>query len=1069
MTHQNQIILSQLTPPAQKSTILERPRVIQLLQQCLDYPLTTLVTETGYGKTTSALGLIKSLKLPFFWFTVSRNERDPRLFLTYLCSAFNQQGYKIGLPALRVLENSDVDLQECLIMLENSITSSLDEEALFVVDDFQSLNESDEILRTMNWFIDHLPANLHLVILSRTMPEFPSINNWRVRGKLLEIDKDSLSFSADETDQLYRSTYHLDLPREDLTRLHQRTEGWAIGLQVVWQSIKAMPNMPLESLLEEESEASGSSLGNLFAYLADEVLDMQSEDTQDFLIQTSILQFLDSDTCDFLLDRQNSAETLNDLYRSGLFIEQMKPDVFRYHHIFREFLLSRLSKNEELKKGLHRKLASYFSAHHYWEQAISHLISAGDYSRLKQVLDEVAERLLQSGLKQSIRYWLGKLPPEEMSQYPYGNYLLGEVERIEANFDLALEAYRTAQRLYQNLGNDWGVSMALRGQAQVYLDTLRPVNAEQLLAKALNLLDQAEYPLEVSGLLTQIAENQVNQGAMLEAEKNLQKARELSPMYAEMQAFTEARLLLRTGRLDEGLDLLARLDPGTSNQRMARPQRFHREATLLLSLYYSLQGKYESARQYADKGLQVSRQLQAKYVEAVARIRLGHALQLDLSEGLDAQGVLEIRKLYEFAIENVDIVRIHVEPLWGLCRLVGYAGNLEEAKRIGDNALVIAANAGDEWIGLLVRISLGAALAMGNAYEAASSILSVADSLAKKLNDTLASTAAYLWEAYTADKQGYRSSALLFLEQGLEQIQKYQYQFLLNKGTLLGPDDPFTFYPLMLLARENGLQPELLSQILSDLPASIGKYHPGYTLSLNLFGGFEARKGKHLIPAENWKRDKARQMLQALACNLGRGMSKEQLALLFWPDADELTAANNFKVTLSALNQTLEPDRPSKEAAQFVVRIGDHYQLNQQMKIKLDTTQFEKLALSLQLEDNEQALTIYKGKLLEGEPLQEDFMPEVQYYHRLYLDCLGKVIEAAIADREFGKGLELSNRLVRQEPLLEVGYQYQMRIYHALGNASMVRKVYNQAVDVCRKVYGMESDGLLAFYRQLTG
>lgn len=1069
MTHQNQIILSQLTPPAQKSTILERPRVIQLLQQCLDYPLTTLVTETGYGKTTSALGLIKSLKLPFFWFTVSRNERDPRLFLTYLCSAFNQQGYKIGLPALRVLENSDVDLQECLIMLENSITSSLDEEALFVVDDFQSLNESDEILRTMNWFIDHLPANLHLVILSRTMPEFPSINNWRVRGKLLEIDKDSLSFSADETDQLYRSTYHLDLPREDLTRLHQRTEGWAIGLQVVWQSIKAMPNMPLESLLEEESEASGSSLGNLFAYLADEVLDMQSEDTQDFLIQTSILQFLDSDTCDFLLDRQNSAETLNDLYRSGLFIEQMKPDVFRYHHIFREFLLSRLSKNEELKKGLHRKLASYFSAHHYWEQAISHLISAGDYSRLKQVLDEVAERLLQSGLKQSIRYWLGKLPPEEMSQYPYGNYLLGEVERIEANFDLALEAYRTAQRLYQNLGIDWGVSMALRGQAQVYLDTLRPVNAEQLLAKALNLLDQAEYPLEVSGLLTQIAENQVNQGAMLEAEKNLQKARELSPMYAEMQAFTEARLLLRTGRLDEGLDLLARLDPGTSNQRMARPQRFHREATLLLSLYYSLQGKYESARQYADKGLQVSRQLQAKYVEAVARIRLGHALQLDLSEGLDAQGVLEIRKLYEFAIENVDIVRIHVEPLWGLCRLVGYAGNLEEAKRIGDNALVIAANAGDEWIGLLVRISLGAALAMGNAYEAASSILSVADSLAKKLNDTLASTAAYLWEAYTADKQGYKSSALLFLEQGLEQIQKYQYQFLLNKGTLLGPDDPFTFYPLMLLARENGLQPELLSQILSDLPASIGKYHPGYTLSLNLFGGFEARKGKHLIPAENWKRDKARQMLQALACNLGRGISKEQLALLFWPDADELTAANNFKVTLSALNQTLEPDRPSKEAAQFVVRIGDHYQLNQQMKIKLDTTQFEKLALSLQLEDNEQALTIYKGKLLEGEPLQEDFMPEVQYYHRLYLDCLGKVIEAAIADRDFGKGLELSNRLVRQEPLLEVGYQYQMRIYHALGNASMVRKVYNQAVDVCRKVYGMESDGLLAFYRQLTG
>jgi LuxR family maltose regulon positive regulatory protein len=1066
MTHRNQIILSQLTPPAQKSSILDRPRVLHLLKQSLDYPLTTLVTETGYGKTTSALSLIKSLRFPFFWYTVSRNELDPRLFLTYLCSAFNQQGSKIGLPALRVLEDSDIDLQECLITLVNAIASLLNTDALFVMDDFQSLNESDEILGMMNWFIEHMPANLHLVILSRTQPEFPSINKWRVKGRLLEIDKDSLSFSADETDQLYRSTYQLDLPKDDLARLHQRTEGWAIGLQMVWQSIKAMPNMPIESLLEEES---GSSLGNLFAYLADEVLETQTTEQQDFLIKTSVLQFLDSDTCDFLLDRQNSAETLSDLFRSGLFIEQLKPDVFRYHHIFREFLLSRLSKYEELKKGLHRKLASYFSAHHYWEQAISHLISAGDFGRLRQILDEVGERLLQSGLKQSVRYWLGKLPEDEMSQYPYGNYLFGEVERTEARFDMALEYYRTAQRLYQNARNPWGMSLALRGQAQVYLDTLRPVNAVQLLDRALELLDPAEYPLEVSGLLTQIAENQVNQGAMHEAEKSLQKARQLSPTYAEAQAYIEARLLLRTGRLEEGLLLLEKLETGTSEQRMARPQRFHREATLLLSLYHALRGEWVLARKYAKKGLQVSRQLQANYVEAVAKMRLGHALQLDLSQGLDAQGVQDIRNLYEFAIENVDIVRIHVEPLWGLCRLVGYAGNLEEAKRIGDRALLIAANAGDEWIGLLVRISLGAALAMGGELEAASSILSVADSLAKKLNDTLASAAAHLWEAYTADKQGYRSSALLFLEQGLELIQKHQYQFLLTRGSLLGPDDPFTFYPLVLRAREMGLQLDLLTPVLNNLPVSVAKYHPGYSLSLNLLGGFEARKGKHLVPAEQWKRDKARQLLQALAVNSGKGMSKEQLALLFWPDADEFTAANNFKVTLSALNQTLEPDRPPKEAAQLVIRNGDQYQLNQQMKINLDTDQFEKSALSLELEDKERALALYKGRMLEGEQLQEAFMPEVQYYHRLYLDCLGKVIGAAIADKDFDKGLELSNRLVRQEPLLEVGYQYQMRIYHALGNISMVRKVYNQARDVSRRTYGVESSDLRTLFQELTG
>lgn len=1064
MTHRNQIILSQLTPPAQKSSILDRPRVLRLLKQSLDYPLTTLVTETGYGKTTSALSLIKSINLPVFWYTVSRNERDPRLFLTYLCSAFNQQGHKIGLPALRVLENSDTDLQECVITLLNAITSLLPEEALFVMDDFQSLNGSDEFLGMMNWFIEHMPANLHLMILSRSQLEFSSINKWRVKGMLLEIGKESLSFLPDETDQLYRSTYQLNLPEADLARLYQRTEGWAIGLQVVWQSIKALPGIPLESLLEEES---GSSLGNLFEYLADEVLVTQSPRQQDFLIKTSVLQFLDSDTCDFLLDRQNSAETLSDLFRSGLFIEQLKPDVYRYHHIFREFLLSRLSRDTELKKGLHRKLASYFSAHHYWEQAISHLISAGDFGRLRQILDEVGERLLQSGLKQSIRYWLGKLPQEEMSQYPYGNYLLGEVERTEASFDMALEYYRAAQRLYQNSKNAWGTSLALRGQAQVYLDTLRPVNATQLLDRALELLDPMEYPLEVSGLLTQIAENQVNQGAMPEAEKSLQKARQLSPMYAEEQAYIETRLLLRTGRLEEGMQLLEKLEAGVSEQRMARPQRFHREVTLLLSLYQSLRGEYTSAAQYAKKGLQVSRQLQANYVEAVAKMRLGHALQLNLSQGLDAHGVQEIRDLYEFAIENVDIIRIHVEPLWGLCRLVGYAGNLEEAKRIGDRALLIASNAGDAWIGQLVRISLGAALAMGGEYETASKILSVADSLAKKLNDTLTSAAAYLWEAFTADKQGYKSSALLFLEQGLQLVQEHRYQFLLTRGSLLGPDDPFTFYPLILHAREMGLQPELINPILARLPVGMGNYHPGCTLSLNLLGGFEVRKGKHLVPAEHWKRGKARQLLQALAVNSGKGMSKEQLAVLLWPDSDETTAGNNFKVTLSALNQTLEPKRPPKEIALFVIRNGDQYQLNQQMKINLDTDQFEKLALSSELEEKEQALALYKGRMLEGEPLQESFMAEMQYYHRLYLDCFTKVIEEAIRNRDFEKGLELSNRMVRQEPLLEAGYQFQMRIYHALGNTSMVREIYNQAMDVGRNVYGVESDDLHTLFQDL--
>jgi len=416
----------------------------------------------------------------------------------------------------------------------------------------------------------------------------------------------------------------------------------------------------------------------------------------------------------------------------------------------------------------------------------------------------------------------------------------------------------------------------------------------------------------------------------------------------------------------------------------------------------------------------------------------------------------------------VDIVRIHVEPLWGLCRLLGYAGQLQDARKIADSALLIAGNAGDEWIGLLVRISLGAALSMAGEYDAASDILSVAESLADKVNDRLAKAAALLWEAFTAQKQGYNNSAILFLEQSLDLIQKFDYYFLLNKPSLLGSDDPYTFFPLLYWAREKRVHTDVVNQVLSSSQSG-GNYHPGYSLSLKLLGGFEVRKGKHPVGAEEWKRERARQMLQALALNRDKGVSKEQLSLYFWPNADENTANNNFKVTLSALNQALEPNRPSKEAPVFIIRNGDQYQLNPYAPISIDLVDFERSALSPNLIDRQEARDLYEDRLLDGEPLQEFFMPEVQYFHRLYLDSLGKVIEAAIRDKDFEKGLELSNRLVRQEPLLEAGYQFQMRIYHAEGNTAMLRKVYQQALAVYQNDYGSSSepDELKKLYQEL--
>ena len=92
MSIRNLIILSQLNPPAQRSRVLLRERVNTRLEGALHYPLTILEAGTGYGKSTAILSFLRDREMPIYWFTISGTDRDPRLFLAKLFSAFNQHG-----------------------------------------------------------------------------------------------------------------------------------------------------------------------------------------------------------------------------------------------------------------------------------------------------------------------------------------------------------------------------------------------------------------------------------------------------------------------------------------------------------------------------------------------------------------------------------------------------------------------------------------------------------------------------------------------------------------------------------------------------------------------------------------------------------------------------------------------------------------------------------------------------------------------------------------------------------------------------------------------------------------
>ncbi len=1051
MSIQNLIVLSQLTPPAQQHKVLKRERIVRVLENVLDYPLTLLEAGTGYGKSTALISFINRAPFPVYWYSISGPDRDPNLFLAKLLFSFNQLDESLAEEALRILDIPESTRDEALITLVNSLTARLDQPRLLILDDFHRVHQVGEIIQILDWLLEHLPPQLHIVIATRQSFQSPAINSLRVKGNLLEIGKEELKFTTEEIAELFQSQYSIQIDESEVLKLYEKTEGWAIGLQMVWQSIQSNPELDMQLLLESQME----SADTLFDYLAEEVLLRQDKQTQDFLIQTSILSKLEANTCDFLLNTEHSETLLRNLHRMGLFIEELRPNVYRYHQIFRGFLKNRLADRPDTVLSLHQKIASYFAAHEYWEQAIAHLMEAGEYQRIVQILENIGEKMIQQGLVESINYWIHSIPSGIRRQYPFLLFLLGEVSRLNSEFDSALDHYHSAERLYRAEDSKWGISLTLRGQARVYLDTLRPLNADQILQDTLKLLDPEENPEDVADLLSLSAENQLNMGFPDKAQELLDQSNTLKPMNRDNDLI-QARIFLRTGKLKRGIRLLEEREASNPATSAARPQRFHREGTLLLALFHAWQGDINKTFEYSKRGIETGERLQSNFVQSVGLMRLGHAYQLQNILPWQTGGFERAIEYYQQAMEKVDVTRIHVEPLWGICRALGYSHQIEKAEELAEESLAIARKAGDQWIGLLIQLSLGAGYVLSGNHNRANHILSLVESGAQKIHDPFLLSAAEVWLALQSWQQGFINTAMIYLEKAINHITENDYDYLLTSETFLGLNDREMIKPLLLAARDQGIHTATINRLFSYDERIQTGYHPGYTLWVRTLGTFDAWRGHHQIAPDEWKREKAKHLFQLLITNKGKWLTQDQIIYTLWPDSSEATARNNLKVVLNALNQVLEPDRPSGESPHFVERQKDYYRLSPHANIVVDTELFEKNISQGSTEGLALALDLYQAPYLEDSPMQEWALVHKQYYHQQFLIAAERLTRQHLDDNVLSIALDRTYQVLAVDPLWEPGYRYQMVIFHEMNQQSMIHSVYKQCVSIMREKLDMD-------------
>ncbi len=358
----SQVLNTKISPPRRTRHILVRERVVEALSAALEYRLTLLQAGAGYGKST-ALATFAETNSPSIWYHITEEDRDPFVFLLHICYATLHTFPNLSSLPIPFLENWDSThgpllAREVVFQYINSISEGLPEPTLLILDDVHLISDIDEIAHILDRLISLAPPDLHIVISSRPTFSVPNLYRWRSLGQVLTIDQSELAFTSDEIAELFENTYHYQLTKEDVEDLSLMTEGWAITLQLIWQSLKSGAIKSVREALTRQT----SSLEILFEVLMKEVFLRQPEDMQAFLCNTAPLRIMDAQVCDALRDASDSAAMLSDLRHREMFVYDAGNDGLRYHHIFREFLLDQ-SEDDQLYVWHQR------AAEHYQEQA----------------------------------------------------------------------------------------------------------------------------------------------------------------------------------------------------------------------------------------------------------------------------------------------------------------------------------------------------------------------------------------------------------------------------------------------------------------------------------------------------------------------------------------------------------------------------------------------------------------------------------------------------------------------------------------------------------------------------
>ncbi|HAV76024.1 MAG TPA: hypothetical protein DCX53_01575 [Anaerolineae bacterium] len=1038
--------------PRSRPDLLPRPRLNDWLESNLDKRLTLLSAPAGYGKTTLLSDFINASSLPFAWYTLDAQDSDPTVFLTYLIESLRSMKRAperltraIGQTAQSLLDSAEatVSPQRVLTVLVNELAEQMEVPWLIVLEDYHFV--ANPILHQLvDFLIENAPEGLHLIISTRMDPPL-SLAKLRARGQLAELRASSLRFREDEVSKWMRSDLP-ELSNESLNLLSEKTEGWVAALQIIRSSLSGRGVEDVNTML---AGLSGSHQF-VFDYLAEEVFKRLPEDTQEFLLRTSILQQMDSSACNAIASVQDSQSILEGLEKENLFVASLDSQKrwYRYHYLFREFLISRLQRVEaESMVDLEGSAGAHYESQGELEVALSHFLNAHDFESAARIVSIFASDYVERGRVEVLHRYLSALPVDMMKANPelllaHGNALL----RL-GQTGAAVSAYEDARSSFASKNISNGVCRALTRLAEVNRAQGHYRQAESLSTEALSFanVDHAARAEALMALAKSV-------GFLT----GMDKGRELGELAVEEARLAGDRLsALARANFFQSLGQICwwHGDPQATvrycqEALQIAPEEFSpigAQAYISLVTPFLYWRELEKALQYAERGLQIAQTLHLKELLPSAYTALGNVLT---RMGETARAEASLRQGMEIGqqlgLASYEQLMATGFLAYNLCG----QGRVEEARQLAEGVLWSYTGNPDTYESYVCRSVLADVALEDGQLDKAEALFAQLIETGERRQFRIPLAMVYFGLAYIHLESKRNESGLEYARKALRLIETSRaFQLYLDQGVRSQ-----TVAEVLIRAGEKS---PFLERVLENLPekqASSLVMQNSYSVQVRCFGNFQVILNGEEVSQERWVSAKARDLLAYFVTVRGERIPVDKVFDAIWGEK-ERSSRTAFHTALSRLRNALKASDDSPRM--ILVEVGEYWL--DSARFTIDVDEFESALAKARAASNaksraewhERAVALYRGEYLQN-MYYEWIFPERRRLTQSYLGALQDLATYYISAQSPKLAVEHIEKAISLDQLNEDLYLLAMRAYSASNDRSGLSRIYGDLKQILK-------------------